>query len=142
MQDGRKHHDEFEHPRRQAPELGKEPEDRMLLLLGHFVVAVRLPAEVHLNPGETCVVVYPECFECVGNRRGCDIRNLHPFRLRGWCLGGRVLRSGFHRASLAVSRGEYVLVPPKRAAVPLTASLNRSRTHGPGSAYQDLYQAV
>ena len=64
----------------------------MLFLLSHLVVAMCLPADVHLGPGEACVRVDPECCECVGNRRGCDVRNLPWFRLRGWDLCG-VLRT-------------------------------------------------
>jgi len=38
----------------------------MLLCFGNFVVAMCLPADVHLGPGQTCVGVYRKCLECSG----------------------------------------------------------------------------
>ena len=46
---GGQNHDQLEHPRRDSPEFPEELEDRVPFLLGHFVVAVLLPADVHLR---------------------------------------------------------------------------------------------
>jgi hypothetical protein len=43
---------------------------------GHFVVAVLLPADVHLRVREPGVGVHLERRERVGNRRGGDVRGL------------------------------------------------------------------
>ena len=73
---GRQDHDQLEHPRRQAPELAEKHEDRVPFLFGHFVVAVLLPAGVHLRVREPGLGVHVERRERVGNRRGCDVRGL------------------------------------------------------------------
>ena len=54
----------------------------MPLFFGHFVVAVLLPADVHLRVREPGVGVHVERRERVGNRRGGDVR----------CLGCRFWR--------------------------------------------------
>ena len=48
----------------------------MPFLFGHFVVAVLLPAGVHLRAREPCLGVHVERRERVGNRRGCDVGSL------------------------------------------------------------------
>ena len=51
MQDSRQHHDELKHPGRQTPELRKELENRMLLLLYDFVKAVLCATRLYLDLG-------------------------------------------------------------------------------------------
>ncbi len=65
MQDGRQHHDEFEHPCRQAPELRKKSEDRMLLGFGDFVVAMLLTSCIYFDAAKPGVGIDAECPECV-----------------------------------------------------------------------------
>ena len=48
----RQHHDQLEHPRRQAPELAEKREDWVPSCFGYFVVAVLLPAKLHLRSHE------------------------------------------------------------------------------------------
>ena len=58
--------------------LPKELEDRVALFFGHFVVAVLLPAGVHLRVREPGLGVDMERRERVGNRRGGDVRAPSP----------------------------------------------------------------
>jgi len=61
-------------------------DDRMPLMLGYFVVAVLLPANVHFRMGEPCLGVHLERRKRVGNRRGGDVRRLSVcwFRWPAW----------------------------------------------------------
>src|ERR1019366_483411 len=53
-----KHHDQLEHPRRESPELAKEAEERVLLLLRHFVVATLRAAALHVGAREPRVGIH------------------------------------------------------------------------------------
>ena len=72
----RQHHDQFEHPRRQAPELREKCEDRMPFLHGHFIVAVRLLTGGRLRARKPRLGVHMERREGVGYGRGRDVRCL------------------------------------------------------------------
>ena len=87
---GRQNHDQFEHPRRDAPEFPKELENRVAFFYSHFVIAVLLPADVHLGVCKPGVGVDVECRERVGNGRGVDVR-----RFAACWLRERRLRFGF-----------------------------------------------
>ena len=75
-QDQRQHHNQFEHPRRQAPELREKCADRMAFLHGHFVVALRLLTGGGLGAGKPGFRVHMQRREGVGYGRGCDVRRL------------------------------------------------------------------
>ena len=50
---GGQHHDQFEHPRRYAPELAEKFAEGVILFFGHFIETVLLPAEIHLCQRES-----------------------------------------------------------------------------------------
>jgi hypothetical protein len=72
----------------EIPQNSEELEHRVPLFFGHFVVAVLLPAAVHLRVRDPGVRVHVESRERVGNRRGGDVRGVGG----GWL---RRLRLGF-----------------------------------------------
>ena len=79
----RQHHDQFEHPRRDSPKFPEEFNDGVTFCFGYFVVAVFLPAGVHLRLRESGIRVDMERRERVGNRRGGNIGGLGVCGLRG-----------------------------------------------------------
>src|ERR1035438_7358574 len=66
----------------------------MPLLFGHFVVAVLLPASVHVRVREPGIWVYVEGRDRVGNRLGGYIGGLAVWRRLGVCRR-RWIRHGF-----------------------------------------------
>src|ERR1019366_10543518 len=70
--------------------LPEEFENGVPFFPGYFIVAVFLPAGVHLRVREPGVRVYVERRERVGNRRGGDI-----WGFGVCCLGGSRRRCGF-----------------------------------------------
>ncbi len=60
-------HDQLEHPCRHAPELSEEFENRVPLLLGHFVVAVLLPTGIHVGAREPGIGIDVEREERIRN---------------------------------------------------------------------------
>ena len=81
---GGEHHDQFEHPRRNAPEFPEEIEHWMSALFGDLVVPVLLPASLHLRGGQAGVWIRLERARC--DRDGCgpgrhapNLRTNHDF---------------------------------------------------------------
>ena len=72
----RQDHDQFEHPRRQAPEFSEECEDRMPFCTATSLEPCCLPPGLDLRMREACLGARREGGEGVGNGRGCDVRRL------------------------------------------------------------------
>jgi hypothetical protein len=79
VQHGGEHHDQLEHPRRQAPEFSEEREDRMPFLFGHLVVAVLLDTGCGVRASEARLGVHAERREGVGNRQGIRVGSTPDF---------------------------------------------------------------
>ena len=69
----REHHDQLEHPRRQAPKFCEELEDQVSFLFGHLVIAVLLQTDGGVGASETCLEVHVQRREGVGNRQGIRV---------------------------------------------------------------------
>ena len=103
-QNQRQHHNHFEHPRRQAPELREKCADWMPFLHGHFIVAVRLLTRGRLCARKPGLGVHIERREGVGYRGGRDVRCLNVCH---WLsrAGVRRRNSFWPTAKLPSSRG-------------------------------------